>query len=93
MTTGKDPQSIDGLGGVHNVTTPRAPVPVYPPAAAPEPAAVGPVPGSDAAMVEDRDQVGKVVHTAPDPDVAPSDARIAPDQPSAWAAEKTRDDD
>ncbi|MBO9547287.1 hypothetical protein [Caulobacter sp.] len=91
MTPGKDPQTRDGLGGVHNATAPRAPVPAYPPGAAPAPAAVGPIPGRDAAMVEDRDQVGKVVHTAPDPAAAPSDARIAPEQPSAWAAEKPRD--
>lgn len=88
MTTGKDPQTADGLGGVHNVTQPRAPVPAYPAASQTEPAAPGPVPGSDAEMVGDRDQVGKVVHTAPDPAAAASDARIAPEQPSAWAAEK-----
>ena len=107
MSTGKDPQTADGLGGVHNVTQPRAPVPNYPATPAPEPAATGPIPGSDAHMESDPDQVGKVVHTEPAPLGRPSDAaaastarpartpqapfqdaRVAPDQPSAWAAEK-----
>ncbi|WP_454718848.1 hypothetical protein [Caulobacter segnis] len=88
MTTGKDPQTADGLGGVHNVTQPRAPVPDYPATAAPAPATPGPVPASDSHMESDPDQIGKVVHTQPLPNASSSDVRVAPEQASAFAAEK-----
>ena len=88
MTTGKDPQTADGLGGVHNVSQPRAPVPDYPATAAPASVAPGPVPGSDSHMESDPDQIGKVVHTEAVSSLSPSDARGALGQASAWAAEK-----
>lgn len=88
MTTGKDPQTADGLGGVHNVTQPRAPVPDYPASAAPAPADAGPLPASDSHMESDPDQIGKVVHTAPVANASSSDIRVAPEQASAFAAEK-----
>ena len=88
MTTGKDPQTADGLGGVHNVTQPRVPVPNYPASATPAPAAPGPIPASDSHMAGDTDQIGKVVHTEPVPTASSSDVRVAPQQASAFAAEK-----
>jgi hypothetical protein len=109
MSTGKDPQSADGLGGVHEVAEPRAaaPAPLVPADAEPVVAAHGPIPGTDA-IVDDPDQITKVVHTVPAPVEPPSDAnaresalrpiqtpqapfqdaRIPPDEPSAWSAEK-----
>jgi hypothetical protein len=93
MATGKDPQTADGLGGVHNVTQPRAPVPDYPAAAPPKAAAPGPIPAVDSAMVEDSDQVGKVFHAQPVAQAAPFNGRAAADEASAWAAEKERERD
>jgi len=107
MTTGKDPETSDGLGGVHKVAEPRQAASTPP--ADPQPVVVarGPIPGTDA-VVDDPDQIAKVVHTVAAPVEPPSnanarestlrpiqtpqapfqDARIAPDAPSAWAAEK-----
>ncbi|CAN5364919.1 hypothetical protein BH10PSE4_BH10PSE4_22910 [soil metagenome] len=107
MSTGKDPQTADGLGGVHKVAEPRAAAPALAADAEPVVVARGPIPGQDA-FVDDPDQIAKVVHTIPAPVEPPSDAdarestlrpiqtpqapfqdaRIAPDGPSAWAAEK-----
>ena len=111
MSTGKDPETADGLGGVHKVAEPRQAAATPP--ADPEPVVVarGPVPGTDV-FVDDPDQIAKVVHTVPAPVEPPSDAdarestlrpiqtpqapfqdaRIAPDAPSAWAAEKRPED-
>ncbi len=107
MSTGKDPQTADGLGGVHKVAEPRAAAPA--PAADNDPVVVarGPILGRDA-FVDDPDQIAKVVHTIPAPVEPPSDAnarestlrpiqtpqapfqdaRISPDEASAWSAEK-----
>jgi hypothetical protein len=107
MAKGKDPETADGLGGVHKVVTPRAPAPLGPGASEPTRVGHGPQPGSDD-MVEDPDQVARVVHTREAPIEPPSDAnarestlrpmrtpqapfqdaRVAPDEPSAWSAEK-----
>jgi hypothetical protein len=107
MTTGKDPLTADGLGGVHKVAEPRPQTPAPLPNSEPVVVARGPVPGSDA-FVNDPDQIAKVVHTVAAPVEPPSDAnareatlrpiqtpqapfqdaRIAPDGPSAWSAEK-----
>lgn len=88
MTTGKDPKTADGLGGVHNVTQPRAPVPDYPSTAAPAPATAGPIPARDSHMESDPDQIGKVVHTEAFPNASSSDVRVAPEQGSVFTAEK-----
>lgn len=108
MAQGKDPEAADGLGGVHKVTVPRASAA---PAVAPDPDApiVGHGPGAaDAHLVDDPDQIAKVVHTIEAPIEPPSkvdarestlrpmqtpqaplqDARVVPDAPSAWSAEK-----
>ncbi|MBI1684151.1 hypothetical protein [Caulobacter hibisci] len=107
MSTGKDPQTADGLGGVHKVNTPRPSAPVAPSDAEAVVVARGPLPGSDG-LVDDPDQIAKVVHTVPAPVETASDAnarestlrpiqtpeapfqdaRIAPEGPSAWSAEK-----
>ncbi|MBO9557928.1 MAG: hypothetical protein J7515_05000 [Caulobacter sp.] len=110
MTKGKDPETADGLGGVHKVGVSREPVP--PPSGVSEPVAVGHGvrPGA-AGYVDDPDQVTRVVHTVETP-IEPSsdanaresalrptrtpqapfqDARVDPDETSAWTAEKTRD--
>ena len=106
MARGKDPQTADNLGGVHNVTVPRQPAPSTP--GDPEPVAVGRGPDRDTHLIEDPDQIAKVVHTVEAPIETPNDAdarestlrpmrtpgapfqdaRIAPDGPSAWSAEK-----
>jgi len=107
MAKGKDPETADGLGGVHKVVTPRAPAPVRTGASGATRVGHGPEPGS-ADMVEDPDQIARVVHTqdapiepASDADAREStlrpmrtpqapfqDAPVAPDEPSAWSAEK-----
>lgn len=107
MAQGKDPETSDGLGGVHKVAVPRQPVPSVPRDPGTVAVGHGPEPGS-AGMVEDPDQIAHVVHTEPAPVEPPSDAnarestlrpmrtpqapfqdaRIAPDEPSAWSAGK-----
>ena len=63
MTIGKDPLTADGVGGVHNVQQARAPVPDYAePAAAATPIAHG-ARDDGARMIDDADQIGRVVHT------------------------------
>ncbi|WP_146197941.1 hypothetical protein [Caulobacter endophyticus] len=62
MANGKDPQTADGLGGVHKVGQGRQPAGAAP--RDPEPVAV--VEGRRAGfsrLVEDPDQLSKVVHT------------------------------
>lgn len=62
MAQGKDPQTADGLGGVHKVVQPRQPVPVTPRDAEPVVVAEGERAGFSR-LVEDPDQVAKAVHT------------------------------
>jgi hypothetical protein len=72
MAQGKDPQTADGLGGVHKVAVPR-PAPTGP--ADVEPVVV--VEGERAGfsrLVDDPDQVAKVVHTVDAPIEPESDA-------------------
>jgi hypothetical protein len=76
MSTGKDPQTADGLGGVHKVAEPRQTAATPPAHRDPVVAARGPVPGTDA-FVDDPDQIAKVVHTVPAPVEPPSDANAA----------------
>lgn len=67
MAHGKDPQTADGLGGVHKVVTAREPVVTGVPRD-PEPVIVAE--GERAGfsrMVDDPDQVGKVIHTVEAP--------------------------
>jgi hypothetical protein len=67
MAQGKDPQTADGLGGVHKVVTPRQPALNNAPRD-PEPVVVAE--GQRAGfsqMVDDPDQVGKVIHTVDAP--------------------------
>lgn len=74
MAQGKDPQSADGLGGVHKVVTPREPVAQVPRDR--EPVIVGE--GQRAGfsrLVDDPDQIAKVVHT--------EDAPLEPPSPDA----------
>src|SRR6218665_3222922 len=73
MAQGKDPQTSDGLGGVHNVVTPRQPAPER--LADPEPVAVaeGQRAGTSR-LVDDPNQIAKVVHTEDAPIAAPNDA-------------------
>jgi uncharacterized protein YdcH (DUF465 family) len=73
MTQGKDPQDADGLGGVHTVALAREAVDLPP--RDPEPVVV--VDGERAGfsrLVEDRDQVAKVIHTVDAPIEPESDA-------------------
>jgi hypothetical protein len=69
MAQGKDLENADGLGGVHKVAVPRQPIPT--PARDPEPVIVadGERAGSSR-LVDDPDQVTKVVHTQ-DPPIEP----------------------
>jgi hypothetical protein len=106
MTKGKDPETADGLGGVHKVAVDRPAAERVP--SDPEPVVVGhgPRPGS-AGLVDDPDQIARTIHTEAAPIEPPNDAnarestvrpvrtpqapfqdaRIAPDEPSAWSAE------
>lgn len=61
MSQGKDPETADGLGGVHKVTQPRSPVPDV--QRDPEPVVVGHGRPGDARLVDDPDQIARVVHT------------------------------
>lgn len=73
MAQGKDPQNADGLGGVHKATTPREPIPEI--ARDPQPVIIAE--GQRAGfsrLVDDPDQLTKVVHTEDAPIEAPSDA-------------------
>jgi hypothetical protein len=107
MTQGKDPPTADGLGGVHKVGAPRQRAAAV--TCDPEPVVVaqGTRAGSSH-MVDDPDQIAKVIHTEDAPIGPPSDAnarestlrpmrtpdapfqdaRISPDEPSVWTAEK-----
>lgn len=73
MAQGKDPQTADGLGGVHKVVIPRQPVPAV--ARDPEPVIVaeGERAGGSR-LVDDPDQIAKVVHTQDAPIEPPNDA-------------------
>lgn len=76
MSKGKDPQTADGLGGVHKVLAPRPATPVDL-GSVDQP---GVVEGQRAGFyrsVPDPDQVSQVIHTAPAPieDARPVDAR------------------
>jgi hypothetical protein len=83
MAQGKDPQTADGLGGVHKVTQPRQGGVPVPRDAEPVRVAEGERAGvSD--LVDDPDQIAKVVH----PDV-----QVASDEPSVWTAAKTSTND
>ena len=62
MPEGKDPQTADGLGGVHKVAIDRQAVSVTPRDPEPVIVAEGERAGFSQ-MVEDADQVGKVIHT------------------------------
>lgn len=71
MAQGKDPETADGLGGVHKVVTPRAAV--SPVRADSEPVIVAEGQRAGASrMVDDPDQVAKVVHTIDAP-IEPGD--------------------
>jgi hypothetical protein len=76
MSKGKDPQSADGLGGVHKVVEPRARVPHVP--RDPDPVVVGYGRADDARLVDDPDQIARVVHTQPAP-VEPAAHTNAPE--------------
>jgi len=72
MAQGKDLENADGLGGVHKVAVPRQPIPT--PARDPEPVIVAH--GERAGLsrlVDDSEQVTKVVHTQDPPTEPPSD--------------------
>lgn len=71
MSQGKDPETADGLGGVHKVAEPRAPVPEPP--RDPEPVVIGQGRPDDARMVDDPDQIARVIHTQPAPIEPPAD--------------------
>lgn len=77
MAKGKDPQTADGLGGVHKVVTPREPVPQVPRDPEPVVVAEGQRAGSSR-LVEDPDQIAKVVHTQ-DPSIEPPNDADAPE--------------
>jgi hypothetical protein len=107
MAQGKDPETSDGLGGVHKVAVPRQPVPAV--ARDSEPVVIAPRERAGSSHpVDDPDQIAKVIHTedAPiepsseanarestlrpmrTPDAPFQDARVSPDEPSVWTAEK-----
>lgn len=92
MPEGKDPRTADGLGGVHKLAVARQEV------AATRPDAERPVVAEAtragfSQLVDDPDQVAKVIHTADAPDASFQDARVSPEEPSVWTAAKTPDAD
>lgn len=73
MAQGKDPETADGLGGVHKVAVPRETD--APPPRDPEPVVVAEgVRAGFSRLVDDADQVAKVIHTVDTPIEPPSDA-------------------
>ncbi len=76
MSKGKDPQTADGLGGVHKVLEPRPATPVDL-GSVDQPGVVEGQRAGFSRSVTDPDQVSRVVHTAPAPveDARPVDAR------------------
>lgn len=77
MARGKEPQNDDGLGGVHKVVTPREPVALVPPDPEPVIVAEGRKAGFSR-LVDDPDQIAKVVHTLDAP-IEPPDREAAPE--------------
>lgn len=73
MAQGKDPETADGLGGVHKVVTPREPAPLTPHDRQPVAVGRGPRPGTNG-FADDPDQIAKVIHTGDAPIEPPSDA-------------------
>lgn len=61
MSQGKEPETADGLGGVHKVAQPRQPVPNVP--RDPEPVVVRHGRPDDTRLVDEPDQIARVVHT------------------------------
>lgn len=81
MAQGKDPQTADGLGGVHKVVTPRQSVPDLPRDPEPVIVAEGERAGTSR-LVDDPDQIAKVVHTQPAPVEPAGDASPATPPPT-----------
>lgn len=82
MTQGKDPQTADGLGGVHKVGEPRQATPDTPRGDQPVVVAESQRAGFSR-LVDDPDQIAKVVHTVAAPverenDVDARESRLAP---------------
>lgn len=73
MAQDKDPQAADGLGGAHKVVAPRQPTLQTPVGGEAAVVAEGERAGFSR-LVDDPDQVAKVVHTVDPPIAAPSDA-------------------
>ena len=73
MAQGKDPQTADGLGGVHKSVLARRAAPQVKPDPEPVIVAEGQRAGASH-LVDDPDQIAKVVHTAPAPIDAPNEA-------------------
>lgn len=73
MAQGKDPETADGLGGVHKVVVDRPEAPVAPRDVEPVVVAEGERAGFSR-LVDDPDQLTKVVHTVDMPIEPESDA-------------------